>query len=50
MTSLYSFLYSYRDTKKSPLPEFRSKNAQEALEKLLQIKKELSNGKIAINK
>jgi len=50
MTSLYSFLYSFRDTKESSFPEFRSINAQKALEKLLQIKNELSNGKIVINK
>jgi len=43
MCSAYSFLYSYRDSKESPIPDINSKTAEEAFNKLLQIKTEISN-------
>ncbi|OUM66699.1 hypothetical protein PIROE2DRAFT_6014 [Piromyces sp. E2] len=46
MASIYSLLYSYRDTKESKLPEFTSKNAVDALNKILEIKNELSTDDI----
>jgi len=44
MCSAYSFLYSYRDSKESPVPDINSKTAEEAFNKLLELKTELSNG------
>ncbi|OUM66701.1 hypothetical protein PIROE2DRAFT_6016 [Piromyces sp. E2] len=46
MCSAYSFLYSYRDSKESPIPYINSKTAEEAFNKLLQIKTEISNDEI----
>jgi len=44
MCTLYSHLYSYRDEKDSPMPEYRSKNAEEGLKKLLEMKDKISSG------
>ncbi|ORX42187.1 periplasmic binding protein-like II [Piromyces finnis] len=46
MCSAYSFLYSYRDSKESPVPEINSKTAEEAFNMLLKIKNELSNDEV----
>ncbi|OUM68817.1 hypothetical protein PIROE2DRAFT_3336 [Piromyces sp. E2] len=46
MCSLYEFLYSYRDTVESPLPNFKSDNALEALNKINEIKNEISSDQI----
>ena len=44
MCSAYGFLYSYRDSKESPIPDINSKTAEDAFNKLLELKTELSNG------
>ncbi|OUM66703.1 hypothetical protein PIROE2DRAFT_6018 [Piromyces sp. E2] len=44
MCSAYSFLYSFRDSKESPIPDINSKTAEEAFNKLFELKTELSNG------
>ncbi|KAL6625951.1 hypothetical protein U3516DRAFT_622772 [Neocallimastix sp. 'constans'] len=44
--SLYQILYSYRETKDSPLPEFTSQAGVDALNKLLEIKNKISSYKI----
>jgi len=44
MCSAYSFLYSYRDSKESPVPDINSEIAENAFNKLLELKTELSNG------
>jgi len=49
MISAYSFLYSYRDSKESPIPDINSKTAEEAFNKLLELKTEISNGIIYID-
>ncbi|OUM64794.1 hypothetical protein PIROE2DRAFT_8336 [Piromyces sp. E2] len=46
MCSIYQFLYSYRDTKESPIPEFNSKTSVDALNKLLEIRKRISSNEI----
>ncbi|ORX80036.1 hypothetical protein BCR32DRAFT_245916 [Anaeromyces robustus] len=49
MCSIYQFLYSYRDEKDSGLPDFNSETASNAFDKLMQIKNEISTGKIMNN-
>ncbi|ORX63414.1 hypothetical protein BCR32DRAFT_251591 [Anaeromyces robustus] len=44
--SLYQFLYSYRETKDSPIPEFTSENAKEALNKIKEIKDKISSNEM----
>jgi len=44
--SLYDFIYSYRDSKESPLPDFNSPEANNAINKLKEVKKELSSDEI----
>eukprot|EP00833_Pecoramyces_ruminatium_P011474 jgi/Orpsp1_1/1185506/evm.model.c7180000094118.1 len=46
LCSFYQMLYSYRDTKDEPLPEFTSQNAIDALNKLIEIKNEISSDDI----
>eukprot|EP00833_Pecoramyces_ruminatium_P012208 jgi/Orpsp1_1/1186240/evm.model.d7180000049123.1 len=41
--SIYEFIYSFRDTKESPMPEFNSQKAIEALYKLDEIKNKISS-------
>ncbi|ORX87141.1 hypothetical protein BCR32DRAFT_11612 [Anaeromyces robustus] len=46
MCSLYQLLYSYRDTVDSPLPDFGSKTAIEAVNKIMEIKDRISSDEI----
>eukprot|EP00833_Pecoramyces_ruminatium_P014442 jgi/Orpsp1_1/1188474/evm.model.d7180000065132.1 len=41
--SIYEFIYSFRNTKTSPMPEFNSKEALEALYKLDEVKNRVSS-------
>ncbi len=43
MCSIYEYLYSFRETVDSPMPEFNSQRAVEAFEKYDKIKKEVSS-------
>jgi len=43
MCSIYQFLYSYRETKESPIPEFSSQTSIDALNKLLEIRERISS-------
>lgn len=43
MCSLYQMIYSYRDSVNSEIPEFTSKNARNALYKILEIRNEISS-------
>ncbi|ORX43386.1 periplasmic binding protein-like II [Piromyces finnis] len=44
--SFYEFIYSFRDSKESPIPELTSKNAIEALDKLKYLKDNVSSNDI----
>jgi len=44
-SSIYEFIYSYRDHINDPFPEFRSKNALEALKMMKILKNEISSDK-----
>jgi len=46
MCSLYQLLYSYRETKESPMPGFNSQTSIDALNKLLEIREKISSSKI----
>jgi len=46
MCSIYEYLYSFRETKDSPMPEFNSERAVEALEKFNIIKNATSSNDI----
>jgi len=46
MCTLYSHLYSFRDEKDSPMPEYKSKNAIDGLNKLLEMKEKISSAEI----
>eukprot|EP00833_Pecoramyces_ruminatium_P018936 jgi/Orpsp1_1/1192968/evm.model.d7180000097296.1 len=46
MCSLYQFLYSYREKKESPMPEFTSLTSIDALNKLLENKEKISTDEI----
>jgi len=46
--STMEYLYSFRDTIDSPLPNFNSENAHRAFKKLLEIKEKVSSSKILI--
>jgi len=43
MCSIYEYLYSFRETRDSPMPEFNSQRAVEALEKFNKIKNATSS-------
>jgi len=46
MCSIYQLLYSYRETKESPIPEFNSQTSIDALNKLLEIREKVSSNYI----
>jgi len=46
MCSLYQLIYSYRDTVDSEIPEFTSQNAKDALNKILEIRDEISSSNL----
>ena len=43
MCSIYQLLYSYRETKESPIPEFNSQASIDAINKLLEIREKISS-------
>jgi len=48
MCSLYEYMYSFREKKDSPMPDFNSERALYAMNKLDKIKNETSSSKIII--
>ena len=47
--SIYEFIYSFRNSVDDPFPEFLNSAASDALEKLKEIKEEISSGKLYHN-
>jgi len=43
-SSLYEFIYSYRDTVESSFPNLKSQNAIDALKMIKKLKEEISSG------